>query len=102
MASRVETVRLNKVLSRVEAPAERGLTFQQAKDRLDNGYGNSKPVSAEKTVGQIFKDNIFTYLNLVLTTLALCLVIVGSFAHLTFMPVIIINAIIGIIQELSS
>jgi len=90
------------VLSRVEAPADRGLTREQARERLDNGYSNFKPDSAEKTVGQIFKTNIFTYLNLVLTVLALCLVAVGSYGNLTFMPVVIINTIIGIVQELRS
>jgi len=95
-------VRLNKVLSRVEAPAERGLTHAQARERLENGYANSKPDSAEKTVLQIFKDNIFTYLNLVLTLLALCVVAVGSYMDLTFMPIVLINTTIGIIQELRS
>ena len=90
------------MLSRLEVSAERGLTRQQASERLENGYGNTKPDSADKTVGQIFKDNIFTYLNLVLTLLALCVILVGSYRDLTFMPVVIINTIIGIIQELRS
>ena len=102
MSARIESVKLNKVLPRVEARMEFGLTSQQARDRLENGYGNTKPASAEKTVAQILRDNIFTYLNLVLTVLALCLVAVGSFMNLTFMPVIIINTIIGIAQELRS
>ncbi|MDR2571878.1 MAG: HAD-IC family P-type ATPase, partial [Oscillospiraceae bacterium] len=102
MAARIESVRLNRVLPRIEAPAEFGLSSLQARERLENGYANFKPESAEKTVGQIFRDNIFTYLNLVLTLLGLCLVAVGSYRNLTFMPVIIINTIIGIIQELRS
>ncbi|MCL2152327.1 MAG: HAD-IC family P-type ATPase [Oscillospiraceae bacterium] len=102
MARKTMVARLNNVLPRIEAPAERGLTREQARDRLDNGYGNAKPDSAEKTVGQIFKDNIFTYLNLVLTLLALCVIAVGSYVDLTFMPVVIINTAIGIIQELRS
>jgi len=102
LARNKQAVRLNKVLPRLEASAQRGLTRQQAKERLENGYGNTKPESADKTVGQIFKDNIFTYLNLVLTILALCIIFVGSFRSLVFMPVVIINTIIGIIQELRS
>ncbi|MCL2365898.1 MAG: HAD-IC family P-type ATPase [Oscillospiraceae bacterium] len=97
-----QAVRLNKVLPRVEAYADQGLTTQQAKERLENGYANTKPDSAEKTVGQIFKDNIFTYLNLVLTILGLCIVLVGSYQNLVFMPVVFINTTIGIIQELRS
>ena len=102
MAGKAVSVRLNKVLSRFEAPADRGLTREQARERLENGYANFKPDSAEKTVAQIFKDNIFTYLNLVLTVLAVCIIAVGSYRNLVFMPVVIINTIIGIVQELRS
>jgi len=98
----VQTVRLDKVLPRVEAPADRGLTREQARERLENGYGNTKPDSADKTVGQIFRDNIFTYLNLVLIMLALCVTVVGAYIEVTFMGVVIVNTFIGIIQELRS
>ena len=102
MAKKTEAVRLNKVIARVEAPIDRGLTSEQARERLLNGYGNAKPDSAEKTVGQIFKDNILTYFNLVFVVLALCVISVGSYRNLTFMPVVIINTAIGIAQELRS
>ena len=100
--SRKQAVRLDKVLSRVEAPLDRGLTREQARERLENGYGNKKPDSAEKTVAQIFRDNIFTYLNLVLMMLALCVLAVGQYIELTFMFVVIVNTFIGIVQELRS
>ena len=102
MARKVQTVRLDRVLPRVEAPADRGLSREQARERLENGYGNTKPDSAEKTVGQIFRDNIFTYLNLVLIMLALCVTVVGAYIEVTFMGVVIVNTFIGIIQELRS
>ena len=102
MSGKAGAMRLNKVLPRVEAPVESGLTREQARERLENGYGNVKPESAEKTVGQIFKDNIFTYFNLVLVLLALCVAAVGSYVDLTFMPVVIVNTAIGIVQELRS
>ncbi|MEL4105481.1 cation-translocating P-type ATPase [Oscillospiraceae bacterium WX1] len=97
-----ETVTLNKVLPRIEAHAETGLTARQAKERLDNGYGNETPASAEKTVGQIFKDNIFTYFNLVFFILSGLIILVGSYKDLTFMGVIVVNTAIGIVQELRS
>ena len=102
MSGKPEAIRLNKVLSRIEASAEYGLSREQAKERLENGYGNVRPDSPEKTVGQIFRDNIFTYFNLVFTILALCVVLVRSYRDLTFLPIIIINCIIGIVQELRS
>ena len=102
MARNTEPVRLDRVLSRVETPADRGLTRQQATERLQNGYANFKPDSAEKTVGKIFRDNLFTYFNLVFVLLALCIVAVGSYRNLMFMPIVIINTFIGIVQELRS
>ena len=102
MPGKTETVRLNKVLPRFEAPAERGLTREQARERLENGYNNCRPDPPVKTIGQIFKDNVFTYFNLVFAVLALCVVAVGSYKDLLFMTIIIINSVIGIVQELRS
>ena len=102
MLKKTDTVRLNKVVPRVEAPTESGLTSAQVSDRLQNGYANSKPISAEKTFVQILKSNIFTYFNLIFAILALCVILVGSYNNLTFMPIIITNCVIGIIQEVRS
>lgn len=100
VGKRTETVKLNKVLPRIEAHAEQGLTAHQVRERLDNGYSNINPASPEKTVGQIYKDNILTYFNLVFFVLALLIILVESYRDLTFMGVIFVNTAIGIIQEL--
>jgi len=102
VAARIESARLHRVLSRVEASPEFGLTYQQARERLVNGYANFKPESAEKTVGQVFKGHIFTYFNLVFVLLGLCTLIWGSIGNIFFINVVIINTIIGIVQELRS
>ena len=96
------TAKLNKVIARVEADPEYGLTGAQARERLRNGYGNFKPDSAEKTVLQIFKENTLTYFNLVFVVLGILLVIVGLFNQLFFMFIVVLNTIIGIIQALRS
>lgn len=97
-----DTVRLNKVLPRIEAHLSQGLTSAQAKERLANGYANVAPDPPVKSVGQIIKSNVFTYFNLIFFILAGCIILVGSYNNLTFMPVIIANIFIGIIQELRS
>jgi len=102
LAKKKETVRLHRVIPRIEASSQQGLSSQEAAERLQNGYGNTKPDSAEKSVAQIFKDNIFTYFNMVFLLLALCVIAVGSFRNLTFMPLIFINTFIGIAQEIRS
>ena len=91
---------LNKILPRIETHPDIGLAAREAQERLDNGYGNESPASPEKTVGQIFRDNIFTYFNLVFFVLALLIILVQSYRNLTFMGVIFSNTAIGIIQEL--
>ena len=102
MFKKTETVKLNKVIPRVEASTEVGLSGVQVRERLENGYANRKPVSATKTFGQIISSNLFTYFNLIFAILALCVILVGSYNNLTFMPIIITNIIIGIIQEVRS
>ena len=91
---------LNKVLPRIETHADIGLTAHEAAERLENGYANESPASPEKTIGQIFRDNIFTYFNLVFFALALLIIMVQSYRNLTFMGVIFSNSAIGILQEL--
>jgi cation-transporting ATPase E len=102
IGKKIETVTLHKVLPRIEAGADTGLTAREAQERLDNGYGNFSPASPEKTVGQILRDNIFTYFNLIFVSLALLIVLVKSYRNLTFVPIVFINTAIGIVQELRS
>ncbi|MDR3278601.1 MAG: cation-translocating P-type ATPase, partial [Oscillospiraceae bacterium] len=100
--NRDSQVRLNKVLPRVEATAKLGLTAEQARERLQNGYANVSPEPPERTVGQIVGDNVFTYFNLIFAILAACLIAVGSYRDLMFMVIILTNIVIGAAQELRS
>ena len=93
-------IRMQSVIPRVEADPDLGLTPEEALRRLENGYGNTAMESATKSVAQIIKDNVFTYFNLIFCVLAVCIILVGAYNELVFMPVIIINSAIGIIQEL--
>ncbi len=70
--------------------------------RFENGYGNEPVEPPTKTVGQIVRTNVFTYFNIVFFILAICVMLVGSWMNLTFMPVVFANMVIGIIQELRS
>lgn len=81
-------------------PPEMGLTTAEVTRRLINGYANTAIDPPTKTVGQIVKSNLLTYFNLVFFALAACIIAVGSWYDLTFMPVVFANIAIGIIQEL--
>lgn len=77
-----------------------GLTREQVEQRLQAGLRNEAVKPEEKTVGSIIKSNLFTYFNLVFAILACLLVAAGSYRSLTFLPVVIANMLIGIIQEI--
>ncbi len=53
-----------------------------------------------KTIGQIIAGNVFTYFNLIFAVFAVLLALVRSYNNMTFVPVIIFNMLIGIIQEI--
>ena len=77
-----------------------GLSSAQAKERLRQGWGNRAVEPPSKTTKDIIRENVFTYFNLIFIILGILLCIVGSFRDLTFLPIIILNTLIGIIQEI--
>ena len=84
----------------VEAPVDLGLTSQQVVQRQKYGLRNITPASNTKTEGQIVKEKVFTFFNLIFIVLAAALIIVGSFKNLAFLVVAIANTVIGIFQEI--
>src|SRR5699024_5720942 len=65
-----------------------------------HGWTNRAVEPPSKSVKDIIKENLFTYFNLIFAVIAVMLCLVGSFRDLTFLPVIIANTLIGIIQEI--
>ena len=76
-----------------------GLTAQQVQEHRLHGWVNRAVDPPSKTTKEIIHENVFTYFNLIFLVLAILLCLVGSFRDLTFLPVIIANTLIGIIQE---
>ena len=86
-----------------EAAPFEGLTEAEAAARAAAGWDNRPVEPPTRTTGQIVRENLLTYFNLVFLVLALCLVAVkASILNLSFVIVVIINAVIGIVQELRS
>lgn len=77
-----------------------GLTDEQAAERAAAGLANTAPPSLGKTTGEILRDNLLTFYNLVFVLLAGCLCAVGAFRDILFLGVVVCNAGIGIFQEL--
>ncbi|MBR6184925.1 MAG: HAD-IC family P-type ATPase [Clostridia bacterium] len=78
---------------------EQGWTSEQAEALRRAGKGNEIQNNQGKTVGQILKGNLFTFFNLLNVLLALALLLVGSYRNMTFMFIIVINVLIGTVQE---
>ena len=79
-----------------------GLSAAQVSERIRNGQDNKAVQSPTKTVREIIFSNVFTYFNLIFFVLAIALAVVGSFNNMTFMGVILVNLLIGIIQEINA
>ena len=76
-----------------------GLSEQEVAERIRAGQSNAPVEAPFKSTWQIIKTNTFTYFNAVFLGLAIILLAVGSFRDITFLPLIIINTLIGIVQE---
>lgn len=87
---------------RISADPERGLTSGQVNARREAGYDNTPPDPPSKSVGEIVADNVFTYFNFIFLILAGLIIYAGTYRDLSFMPIIVANTLIGIIQELRS
>jgi len=85
------------------ADVETGLTAAEAEERSRAGWSNAAVAPPTRTVGQIVRSNLLTYFNAVFVVLAISLVLVrSSIFNFTFLGVVVINAVIGIVQELRS
>ncbi len=89
-------------LQRCAPDISTGLTGEQVRERVLRGAVNTPVDAASKSGREIVYSNIFTYFNLIFFIIAILLITVGSFRDLTFLPIIIANTLIGIIQELRS
>ena len=79
--------------------SKHGLTSDQIQERLDNKLTNEKRKNYSKTLPSIIFHNVFTFFNILLLTIGLALVAVGSFADLFFLVILFFNTVIGIYQE---
>ena len=87
-------------INRITPDADYGLTDKQVEKYKKNGWSNEAVKPPVRTAKEIVAENIFTYFNLIFLILTLLLCLVNSFRNLTFLPIIIANIFIGIIQEL--
>lgn len=89
----------NKVENNINSEFN-GLTAAEVNARIEAGKINIADDSSDRTTGKIIRDNLLTYFNLIFLVITVLLCIAGAFRDLTFLPIIIGNILIGIVQEL--
>lgn len=77
-----------------------GLSTSEVKKLRQNGWANTAVEPPSKSLKDIILSNTLTYFNFVFLLIAVVLMLVQSWRDLTFLPVIVANTLIGIIQEL--
>lgn len=78
----------------------KGLTEQEAALRVEQGLDNRADTTTDKSIKEIIFSNAFTYFNLIFLIISILLLCVKSYRNLTFLPIVIGNTLIGIVQEL--
>lgn len=79
---------------------KKGLSAKEVEKLTLWGKVNVSVGKQSKTIGQIVAGNVFTYFNLIFAVFAVLLALVRSYNNMTFLPVIVSNMLIGIIQEI--
>lgn len=77
-----------------------GLTNEQVKERIEKGLVNVNENPNTRTYKQIILENTLTFFNFLNIALLVMVLFVGSYKNSTFMGIIVINTVIGIIQEI--
>lgn len=77
-----------------------GLSQEELEQRRQQGLVNKTSAGVFKTKKQIIRTHTLTYFNFLNLFLGIIVICSGQIKNLTFMGVIIINSVIGIIQEL--
>lgn len=77
-----------------------GLTTEEVQKRIAEGKTNTSNTDNLKSNWQIVKDNVFTLFNLFNFLIAVALGCVQAYTNMIFILIIIINILIGIIQEI--
>ena len=80
----------------------KGLTSFEVEERIRQGKINKNIDETDRPVWEIVKRNTFTFFNLIFAVIAILISLVQAWNQLIFLPIIVINTIVGIYQELKA
>ena len=78
----------------------KGLTQEEVKKRIEEGKVNNSKTDNLKSNWEIVRDNVFTLFNLFNAIIAIALACVHAYTNMVFILIIIVNVLIGVIQEI--
>lgn len=76
-----------------------GLTNEQVQQRIEEGKINVNENPNTRSYKQIVRENVLTFFNFLNLALMIMVLLVGSYKNSMFMGIIVINTVIGIVQE---
>lgn len=98
-------VKLPADLSTVEhfsPTVEQGLSHDEVAARIEQGLVNVDMTKKGKSILGIIFSNVFTFFNVVYIIIATILCIYGLWMQCTFVPIVLANTAIAIVQEIKS
>ncbi|HBR86098.1 MAG TPA: ATPase P [Firmicutes bacterium] len=103
-ASSISQALIDKIekTERFNPKLDEGLTEKEVKQRQDQGLVNKTKKKYSKTYWEIIRDNVFTFFNVILTAIAIALICVNRIKDCTFLVIMVINIIVGLVQEIKS
>ena len=89
-------------VERFSPTVEQGLSSEQVEARTEQGFVNADTSKKGKSIAEIIFSDIFTFFNVVYIIIATILCIYGLWQQCTFVPVVVANTAIAIVQEIKS
>lgn len=96
----IELVPIN-IGKKAKVDLSKGLSSKAVEERTIRGYVNNTHSGSTKTIKKIIFSNVVTFFNILMILIAVWLISVGSWKNIvSFMLVVSMNTIIGIVQEI--
>src|SRR5437588_9476177 len=78
----------------------RGLTTAEVAARREQGRGNEERLPTSRSIAHILRANVLTRFNAILGALFAAILVVGPFQDALFGIVLVLNTLIGVVQEI--
>ena len=93
----------SKEIERYQVDINRGLSSEQIQSRIENNLVHNVKIGSNKTILSIIINNVFTFFNMMFLVIFFLLLSANvPLMNYSFVVIVVINTIIGIIQEIKT